>query len=787
MMNTHSLKLSLRNFRRHKSSFFINLIGLSTGLACTLLILLWVNDELQIDKFHANNERIYNVMEHQQYAEDIMTTHSTPGLLSETLKEEVPEIEYAVTTTWRNSYTLSVGEQNVTAYGYDVSPDFFQIFSFELIYGQPEQVLQEPNAILLSASTAENLFGSTDQAMGQSLEVNHNEVYQVSGVFADVPAKSSFQFDMLLNFEKMKNEEGNSWLRGWDSNGPHTKIMLAKGADAEQVSDKIADFVKQRNEDSNVTLFLQPYAENYLYGRFEDGMQAGGRIEYVRLFSIIAAFILIIACINFMNLSTARASLRAKEVGVKKAIGANRGTLIRQYLTESTLIAFAAFLVAILLVVAFLPQFNLITDKDISLAISPTLALGFIGVLLLTGLLAGSYPALYLSSFKPVTVLKGEVKSSLGELWARRGLVIFQFTLSIILIVAVSVVYQQIQYVQTKNLGYDKEHLIKFSMIGRVEDQMDAFLAEAKNLPGVANISTIGHDLIGRQNNTSGLDWRGKDPESRILFENVRVNYDLLETIGVEMKTGRSFSRQHGADTSKIILNEAAVEVMGFDDPIGEQVRLWDEYDLEVIGVVKNFHFQSLHEKVNPLFFIVNPENTWIVMARLEAGQTQEGVASLQQFYESFNPGFTFDFEFSDEDYARQYAAEQRVASLSKYFAGFAILISCLGLFGLAAFTADRKKKEIGIRKVLGASVANIVTLLTRDFTRLVLVAILLGLPIAYYITGQWLNRFAFRIDLTVWYFLIAGMLVLLISWLTVGSQAFRSANIDPKECLRDI
>jgi hypothetical protein len=553
------------------------------------------------------------------------------------------------------------------------------------------------------------------------------------------------------------------------------------------VSSKIADFVKNRNEQSNVTLFLQSYSENYLHGRYEDGKLIGGRIEYVRLFSIIAVFILLIACINFMNLSTARASLRAKEVGVKKAVGAHRGALIRQYLTESTVIAFAAFVVAIFLVWLFLPRFNLITDKEISMAISPGMALGFVAVLLLTGLLAGSYPALYLSSFKPVAVLKGEIRSSLGELWARRGLVVFQFTLSIILIVAVSVVYRQIQYVQTKNLGYDKEHLIYFSMNGRLEDQRDAFLAEAKTLPGIASISTIGHDLIGRQNNTSGLNWPGKDPESRILFENVRVNYDLLETIGVKMKEGRTFSRQFGADTSKIILNEAAIKVMGLDDPIGQQVRLWDEQDLEIIGVVKDFHFQSLHEKVNPLFFVVNPENTWMVMARLEAGRTQEAVANLQKFYESFNPGFAFDFEFSDEQYAKQYAAEQRVASLSKYFAGFAILISCLGLFGLAAFTADRKKKEIGIRKVLGATVANIVTLLTRDFTRLVLVAILLGLPIAYFVTGQWLERFAFRIDLTVWYFLLAGVLVLLISWLTVGSQAFRSANIDPKECLRDI
>lgn len=786
-MNSHSLKLSLRNFRRHKSSFFINLIGLSTGLACTLLILLWVNDELQMDRFHTNDDRLFNVMEHQQYAEHVMTTHSTPGLLAETLKDEVPEIEYAATITWRNAYTLSVGEQNIKAYGYHAGSDFFKMFSFELLQGQPEQVLTEPNAIVLSASTAKTLFGSETQAVGQSVELDHDEVYQVSGVFADLPGNSSYQFDLILNFEKMKSDEGNSWLRSWGSNGPSTKVVLAAGANPEEVSAKIADFVKNRNEQSNVTLFLQRFSENYLHGRYQDGKLAGGRIEYVRLFSIIAAFILIIACINFMNLSTARASLRAKEVGVKKAVGAPRGALIRQYLTESTLIAFAAFLVAILLVVIFLPRFNLITDKEISLAISPAMGLGFVAVLLITGLLAGSYPALYLSSFKPVSVLKGEIKSSLGELWARRGLVVFQFTLSIILIVAVSVVYRQIQYVQTKNLGYDKEHLIYFSVSGRLEDQMDAFLAEAKTLPGIANISSIGHDLIGRQNNTSGLDWPGKDPESRILFENVRVNYDLLETIGVEMKEGRTFSRQFGADTSKIILNEAAIKVMGLDEPIGQQVRLWDEYDLEIIGVVKDFHFQSLHEKVNPLFFVVNPENTWMIMARLEAGHTQEAVANLQKFYESFNPGFAFDFEFSDEQYARQYAAEQRVASLSKYFAGFAILISCLGLFGLAAFTADRKKKEIGIRKVLGASVGNIVTLLTRDFTRLVLVAILIGLPISYYVTGQWLDRFAFRIDLTFWYFLLAGILVLLISWLTVGSQAFRSANIDPKECLRDI
>ena len=420
------------------------------------------------------------------------------------------------------------------------------------------------------------------------------------------------------------------------------------------------------------------------------------------------------------------------------------------------------------------------------LQFSPQLLAAILGITVFTGLVAGSYPALYLSSFKPVSVLKGEIKTSLGELWARRGLVVFQFTLSVVLIVAVFVVYQQIQFVQSKNLGYEKDHLIYFSTEGRLEEQLPTFLAEAKKLPGVKNISSIGHDLVGRQNNTSGLDWEGKAPEERVLFEHFRVNYDLVETIGVEVLEGRSFSREYGADTTKIIFNETAIKIMGLEDSVGKKVRLWDEYDMEIIGVVKDFHFQSLHEEMNPAFFRLTPDGTWLAMAQLEAGKEQQAISGLQTFYEDFNPGFSFDFDFVDERYALQYAAEQRVATLSRYFGGFAILISCLGLFGLATFTADRKKKEIGIRKVLGATVMNIVVLLTRDFTRLVIVSIILGLPIAYILTRNWLERFAYRIDLNLWFFVFTGLLVLFISWLTVSSQAFRSANVNPKDCLRN-
>ena len=322
-------------------------------------------------------------------------------------------------------------------------------------------------------------------------------------------------------------------------------------------------------------------------------------------------------------------------------------------------------------------------------------------------------------------------------------------------------------------------------MDGRLEDQTKAFLAEASKLPGVEKISTISHNLIGRQNNTSGLNWEGKDPNDRVLFEHVRVNYDLLETIGVELEEGRFFDEAFGADSSKIIFNETAIKIMGMTDPIGQKIRLWDEYDMEIVGVVKDFHFQSFHEEMEPLFFRLSPENTWAVMARLAAGQEQVALKELKQFYESFNPGFSFDPEFTDEQYALQYAAEQRVASLSRYFAGFAILISCLGLFGLAAFTAERKKKEIGIRKVLGASVSNIVVLLTRDFTRLVLVSILLGLPVAYFMVNRWLTGFAYHVDLSPWFFALAGFLVMLISWATVSSQALRSAHANPRDCLR--
>ena len=782
-MFKHNLILAFRNFKRYKSSFLINLIGLTSGLACTLFIYLWVNDELNVNKFHKKESQLYQVMEHQQYAEDIMTTTSTPGLLANELKENYPEVEYAATTSWIGDYTLSLGDKNVRAEGFHVGKDYFNIFSYNLVQGDADQVLADKYSVVISEELAENIFGTKDNVIGKTIELQHKDNLIVSGVFEGTPQSSSYQFDFVMSFELFL--EDNSWALNWGSNGPSTYVILQEGTDPKIFNSKIGSIVNDHEQQSKVTVFVEPYTNRYLYGRFRNGQPAGGRIEYVKLFTIIAVFILVIACINFMNLSTARASRRAKEVGLKKAIGAQKGSLIAQYLGESMLVSLISIILAILIVWTFLPVFNGITNKEIILHLNTNLLLVSFIILVVTGLIAGSYPALYLSGFQAVTVLKGEMRGTLGELWARRGLVIFQFTLSIILIVGVLVIYKQIDYVQNTNLGYNKDNLIYFEADGQVEDQMESFLAELNQIPGVKIASSIGHSILGRNNNTSGLSWDGKDPDSKILFENVRVNYDMIETLGVEMLEGRTFSREYSTDTSKIIFNEAAIKVMGFKDPIGMVIKRGDR-ELGIIGVVKDFHFQSLHSEINPLFFILDTRYDWNVMARIEAGKEKETIAAIKDFHNKFNPGFTFDYRFQDEQYAKMYSAETQVSTLSKYFAGFAVIISCLGLFGLAAFTAERRNKEIGIRKALGSSVTGIVILLSKDFTQMVLIAILIGIPVSYYFTALWLEKFAFHIELKYWFFVASGLTGLVIAWLTVSFQAIKSANASPAKCLQD-
>lgn len=784
-MLKHNILLFFRNIKRQKSSFLINVIGLSSGLACALLIALWVNDELGVDKFYKDHDRIYQVIEHLNFNTGTQTIIETSGPMAELLAEKMPEVEYATSTIqpdWFGMHVLSVGENSLKAVGQLVSEDYFNIFSFNILQGNKGNILSDPNSIVLSQKLAMNLFGAAENSIGKVVEFEHSRQFQVSGIFENVPHNATAQFDFILSSEASKEAAPWNSLHTWNGSGPQVYVKLKKGTDIEQLNAKVGAIRKNRDENTVRTATLIPYSEHYLHGTYENGKQVGGRIEYVKLFTLIAILILIIACINFMNLSTARASKRLKEIGVKKAVGAKRKTFVFQFLSESVLMSFMALIIAIVIVALFLPHFNTIIGKQLTLSFDPTLLTITLGITLLTGIIAGSYPALYLSGFNAITVLRGQLNQSLGELWTRKGLVVVQFALSIVLIVSVLVVYKQIEFVQNKNLGYEKENIVRFNVEGKIREGLETFTSELKKLPNIKNASSNTHSMVGHNWSTT-LDWEGKNPENDVTFQIVGVDYDFIETMGMEMKMGHSFSREFGTDSTGVIFNEAAIKAMGLNDPIGKTIANGEN---RIIGVVKDFHFKSMHDKVEPLFMAMMPGNVKNVMVRIAAGKEKEALVTLQNFYEKFNPGFPFEYQFLDQDYQKLYASEQRVATLSKYFAGLAILISCLGLLGLAIFTAEKRRKEISIRKVLGQSASQVTVMLSSEFAKLVLVAILIALPIAYLLVNNWLSGFAYRIPLQIWYFVGAGVLALLVAILTVGSQAIRAANKNPVDALRE-
>ncbi len=794
-MFRHTLLLIYRNFLRFKSTFFINLIGLSTGLAGALVIYLWVYDEWHFDKFHEKEAQLFRIMENWREPNGLTTKPETPHQLAAALVAEMPEVEYAATVTrpaFFPKFTLTYQNHNIRGTGKFVGKDYFKMFSFPLMQGNKNQVLADRNSLVISEAMARRLFQTTQNIIGKAVEWETmcvKKTVTISGIFQGVPANSSEQFDFVLAFEAFEKDVMNMGVN-WDQPEPfYTYVALKPGTDVSQFNRKIAGYLQRKSSQAqHRTLFLEPYARNYLYGQYENGVPVGTRLEYVKLFSLIAIFILIIACINFMNLATAKASHRGKEVGIQKTLGASRRLLIMQYLGEALLLTGLSLLLAVLLVVLFLPQFNQITGKQLSLQPDSNLLFSLLGIAFFTGIIAGSYPALYISGFNPVVILKGKFNRSGGEVWARQGLVIFQFALSIIFIVAVLVVYQQIQYVQNKNLGYDKDQIITFEVEGKVTPtNVATFLTELKKIPGVVNASSKLDKFIGGFSGPNGIKSFPITIEGKqIPINDVRVNYDMIETLGIPVLAGRTFSREFSTDTKKKVVNETFVKALGLRDPVGTVVKGQNGLAFEIIGVVKDFHYESLHEKVVPLLFTLEPEAATVVLAKIAAGQEKETITRIQQFYKKFNPGFVFDFQFLDEDYQAQYVAEQRVAVLSKYFASFAILISCLGLFGLAAFTAERRRKEIGVRKVLGASEFSIVYLLSREFSKLVITAIFIALPVSYLIVKHWLDTFAYQISLEVWYFAGAGLMALVVAWLTVGLQAAKAAKMNPVHCLRE-
>ena len=789
MLKNH-LKIAWRSLSRNRFFTLLNISGLALGLVSSLFIFLWVQDELNVDNFHKNSRLLYAVYEMESYDQKVTADYETSGLLPEEMKRVIPEVQYATgMEEYVDRSTFQVGDKKLKWNGDAGSPDFFTMFSYPLLQGSPSTALASPDGIAISAKMATAFFGSPAAAMGKAVRYENRRDFTITAVFADLPVASSRKFDFLLNWKAFLAQTS---IANWGGTGPYTIIMLRADADPAQVKKKISHFIdnyrKNQPQGYKLELGLQKYGDIYLHNHFTDGKVDGGRIDYVHLFTLVAIFILLIACINFMNLATARSVKRAKEIGVRKVMGALRSALIRQFLTESLLLTIGSVAVALFLLSILLPGFNYLTGKQISIPFShPSFWATVLLLTGVTGLMAGSYPALFLSAFKPIAVLKGKFfrsGSNGGRL--RKGLVVFQFTMSVILIIGTIVVSRQVDYIQSRNIGYQKENLVYVPMEGDLRSQYKVFKSEAGRIPGIESVSYMSDDPDFMDDNTSDLSWEGKAPDAYLEVAQAAVTYDFVQTMKLSLVKGRDFSRDFPSDSSGYLINETAAREMGYTDPIGKTLTMWGRKGT-VIGVLKDFNFKSVHERIKPLvlFTFIQPRPFGTILVRTKPGQTKQALATLETLCRQLNPGFPFSYQFSDEAYQALYKGEQVVQSLSNVFAFLAIIISCLGLLGLAAFTAEQRTKEIGIRKVLGAGVLSLFILVSKEFLALVGTALLIAAPLAWYVMNKWLDSYAYRISIAWWVFALAGLIAFAITLLTISFQSVKVALSNPVRSLR--
>jgi putative ABC transport system permease protein len=804
-MYKHYLTVAVRNLARHKVFTSINVVGLALGMTCCLLIYLWVRDEKSVDKFHANGKDLYSLYYSVSQSGDIYGGNMLPfalncpgeeikNVLADELKIQIPEIRFATPYStsyelpWGYAMTFQVGEKKHKLEGSNATNDFFKMFSFPFLAGDVNTALKDVNTIAISRKMAMMFFDSPADALGKMIRYENRIDFTVTGVFEDVPHNSSMKFDYIISWE---NSRLGSLERS-DNKWP-TIIQLQPGTDPAKAEANINKLLAEHQKENIaagviVKLGLQPFGERYLISGFENGKPQGGRIEYVRVFSGVAVFILVIACINFMNLATARSIRRAKEVGIRKVAGSSRFHLAAQFFGESILISSLSLALSIGLVYALLPLFNLFTGKFISIPFSDlNLWIFFIGLALATGIVAGSYPALFLSSLKPVKTLKGIVRFSSSSVWFRKGLTGLQFGLSILLIIATMVITQQMNYVQNAHLGYDRENLIYIRIEGDLNAKYDAFKAKAQSLPGIAMVdrsSEAPHAMAFVI--ADAMHWEGQQEGELVPFKPLSVGYDFVKIMNMEVVEGRDFSELQPTDSADaFMVNEEAVRQMKMKDPIGKWVSAWNKKG-HIIGVLKDYHTHSLREPIKPVMMDVKEyEYFGVVIIRTEPGKTKEALASLETLYKEINPHYPFSYQFVDQEYAKLYKNEEVMAGLSNAFAVLATLISCLGLLGLVMFAAEQRTKEFGIRKVLGATVTHIVALMSKDFLILVSISFVIAAPIAGLLMVEWLSTFAFQIPLSWWIFAIAGGAALFVALLTISLQAMSSATANPVKSLR--
>jgi putative ABC transport system permease protein len=785
-------RIAWRNLVKNKVYSFINIGGLAVGMGVAILIAMWVFDELSYDKYHANYHRIAQVMQHQTFNNEIGTQEANPAHMAEEIRHVYgSDFTYVLQASWNFNHTLTYGDKMFFKPGCYFEPEAPEMLSLQMINGSRDG-LKEMNSIMISESVARTYFDKADP-IGKVFRLDNKVDVTVTGVFADLPYNSSFrEMEIIMPWSLYLSQ--NKWIsemtNPWGSNYTRTFAMIAEGKDMEQISARIKDVKLNKlppdDRRANPVVFLHPMSKWHLYSDFKNGVNTGGRISNVYLFATIGGFVLILACINFMNLSTARSEKRAKEVGIRKAIGSVRKQLIAQFFSESVLIAALAFLFSILLVFLILPSFNSIADKKITMPwLNPMFWILGTCFSIVTGLLAGCYPALFLSSFNPVKTLKGAFRVGRYASIPRKALVVLQFTISTTLIIGTIVVYKQISFAQSRPIGYNKDGLINVGVTMEVHKHFDAVRSELINAGAIVEMAESGSPTTAVWNTNGGFDWEGKDPDQSVDFPNNAVSYDYGKTINWEIKEGRDFSRDFPSDSLAFILNESAVKFIGFKEPVGGTIR-WDEKTYTVIGVVKDLLVQSPYAPVRPAMFhlATGAENVFLIKLNPRSN-VKDALSKIEAVFKKVNPASPFAPTFVDEDYAQKFGDEKRLGTLSTFFAVLAIFISCLGLFALASFVAEQRTKEIGIRKVMGASVANLWRMLSQDFVILVFISSLLAVPIAYYLITSWLDNYEYHTDLSWWIFALAVGGGFVITLLTVSYQAIRASVMNPVKSLR--
>ena len=782
------LVIAFRNIVRHFSVSSMNLAGLSLGLACSMLIFLWVTDELSFDRFHKNADRLYRVEEDQHYSNGVYHVQVTPWPSGPVWRAQIPEIMQACRITSPGSFLITRNEKSFyEEKGSAVDSTFFDMFSFDLISGDPKNVLTEPGSIVISDEMASKYFGSLD-AVGKTLLVNTKEVFQVTGIMKKMPSNSSIDQDFLIPFDYMKKSQWYS--EEWGNNSITTYVMLRPNVDTRQVNDKLTKIVRQHNPQSTTDFVIEPITRVHLFSYWGFGHKPGAILN-IWIFSSIALLVLIIACINFMNLSTARSIARAKEIGLRKVNGAHRKNVLLQFFGESLLMAAISMIIAFMLIMLLLQPFNLISGKvfHITDLLTPRFVAGMAVITLLTGLLAGTYPALVLSGFKPINTLKGVFSSSSTGTTFRRISVTVQFILSILLITGTIVIYNQLHLMQSQKLGYEKENLLYLQLRGDLKNSYPMIKEELLHEPYVKSV-TAGLDQPGHiGSNSDNASWEGKSPDTDILVSMSSVDFDYVETMGIEMKAGRSFSKNYPSDvahdsSANFLINEQMEKIMGMENAVGARLRFGSVGT--VVGVMKDFNFESLHNKIEPLAISMWGQQFWNFMyIRINPGNLPETMKQLENAWKRIMPAYPFEYHFVDQDFDNMYRTEIRMKTLMNYFALFAILIAAIGLFGMATYTVEQRTREVGIRKALGAPPRIIFRLFAWQFLQLLALATIISVPVSWYLLSHFLKNYSYHTRLNAWIFALAALITLVVAFASISYQTIRAMNTNPAETLK--